>query len=538
MLRISLHELAAVRSSLDGWLWIMDTSVGEDVLSRESDRTRHVLARERIRALEANIAVANEAVAGLVPGGLLDPHQVVAVAAASDPIVEGLCVFDEQGLGKTLVGIAGYHAMRQRGLAARALIFAPKNMVGEWKRDIERFLPGRYRISIVTGSPRQRRIAIKADADVFIANFEAAISDEAALRGLVRLRAGGCVLIVDESFHVKNPGARRTAAIKRLRDGARRCLVLCGTPAPNSPHDIVEQFNIADGGITFQNVAIPEERDLAKDVIGSIIERAGVYLRRLKADVLTELPGKTFNEILVPLAPAQQALYESTLRSYTRDLRLCSDREFEQRRLSILGQRSALLRICTDPAGVVPGFAELPAKRAALDRLLADLVDARGEKVVLWTSYRRAVDDLMSRYARHNPVRIDGTVADVAERRRAIARFQEDEATRLFVGNPAAAGAGITLHRSRIAIYESLPIQAAAYFQSIDRIHRRGQTRPVQYYVLLGAGTLEVSEYRRLSDKAQRARALLGDREPTDVTRQALLEEALAALAAVGETVG
>lgn len=529
-LLLSAADVALARRGLAGWIWELDSNADPAVTLAESRMDLHTQARARVQALGEDYELAHTSISSFVPDGLLDPHQVIAVAAVSDPVIDGICIFDEQGLGKTLVGIAGFHAMRHRGLVRRALVLAPKNMLGEWERDFARFFGQRYKVSVISGTPAQRRRAIQVDADVFVANFEAAISNETALQSMLAMRTGGALLIVDESFHVKNPEARRTAAVGRLRRVARRCVVLCGTPAPNSPMDIIEQFNIADQGMTFQGASIASDPTAALHTIAHVVGERGVYLRRLKGDILLDLPGKTFTTIPVELAPAQRRMYSSLLDDYVEDLKRCPDAEFESRRMSFLAKRSALLRCCTDPRGVDERYDEVPGKRAALDALLEDLIATKGEKVVLWSTYRQAIDDAMIRYSKYGAVRIDGTVSDVGERRRAIQAFQEDEGVRLFVGNPAAAGAGITLHRARVAVYESLPIQAAAYFQSLDRVHRRGQTRPVEYFILLGEGTLESGEYDRLSRKAESSRQLLGDPVPDDVSREALLHEALASL--------
>ncbi len=99
----------------------------------------------------------------------------------------------------------------------------------------------------------------------------------------------------------------------------------------------------------------------------------------------------------------------------------------------------------------------------------------------------------------------------------------------VFVGNPSAAGAGLTLHRARVAIYESLSNQAVHYLQSIDRIHRRGQTRDVDYIVLLCEDSIEIADYERLLDKESAAQDLLGDPVYQPVTRETFLADALAA---------
>src|SRR4029450_5614135 len=108
----------------------------------------------------------------------------------------------------------------------------------------------------------------------------------------------------------------------------------------------------------------------------------------------------------------------------------------------------------------------------------------------------------------------DGVVTDVALRRNVVRQFQDDSETMLFVGNPAAAGAGLTLHAARHAVYESLSNQAAHYLQSLDRIHRRGQTRPGTYHTLVSDGSVEIPEYDRLVAKARNQADLLGDCDP------------------------
>lgn len=186
------------------------------------------------------------------------------------------------------------------------------------------------------------------------------------------------------------------------------------------------------------------------------------------------------------------------------------------------------MQICSNPAALIKGYTEVPAKLLALDDLLEELIVRRGEKVVLWSFYTASLGAVAERYTQFGPVRYDGSVSDVAERREAVRRFQEDDETRLFVANPAAAGAGLTLHRARFAVYESMSNQAAHYLQSLDRVHRRGQERDVEYFILLCDRTIEVNEYERLTDKERAAQSLLGDQVEQSFTREAMLDEVLA----------
>jgi SNF2 family DNA or RNA helicase len=198
-----------------------------------------------------------------------------------------------------------------------------------------------------------------------------------------------------------------------------------------------------------------------------------------------------------------------------------------------------LLQLCSNPAAAVERYDETPAKLLALDQIVERIVVDRGEKLVIWSFYTGSIDNIMSRYGELGAVRYDGTIGSVDERRDAVTRFQNDRATRIFVANPAAAGAGLTLHSARYAIYESMSNQAAHYLQSLDRIHRRGQIRPVEYLVLLCAGTIEENEYQRLLDKEASAQALLGDNVDPPLKRTSMLHEAVVLLERItGEPLG
>lgn len=461
-----------------------------------------------------------------VPGlDALDDHQWVNVAAMTVRGGFGLCVFDEQGAGKTVTTIFAFDALHHRDEADLLLIVAPKSMVPEWPRDFERFRGSLYDVRMLTGTTREKRAVLSGSPEVIVTNFESTVSMEAELRALLGRRAGRAVLVVDESFYVKNSDARRTRAIRRLREWCGRTFVLCGTPAPNSPHDVVEQHNLVDFGSAFRATTIPDDRDEARPVVADVLNRKGLLVRNLKSQVLPDLPGKSFTRLLLPLAPRQQGLYDSLAAGLVKDLEATDDAQFRKEVTSFLARRSALLQVCSNPSGVVEGWTETPAKLAAMDDVLADLVGHQREKVVVWSYYTAAIDALVARYQRYRPVRYDGTVSDVQVRRQAIEQFQTDDSTMLFIGNPAAAGAGITLHRARFALYESFSNQAAHYLQSLDRIHRRGQERQVEYLVLLAEDTLEEVEYERLNAKEQSAQELLGDDVEPPATRTAMLAE-------------
>lgn len=524
---VDVAHLAACRAALEGWSFATTSGAVAAAEALDERREWHAAALDACRSANADPSVARAWLDGYDRIADLDDHQVIAVALAAHPDVRGLCIFDEQGLGKTVEALFAFDRLREQGMVRRALVFAPKNMILEWVNDLERFFGVKYRAVAVVGDEAEKRAVLDSGADLFVTNFETATQLEIRLRHLLQGEQGQGLLIVDESFFVKNAEAQRTQALRGLRRHAGRCLVLCGTPAPNSALDLMEQFNIADDGETFRNVAVPADPAEIRDVISTTVETRGVYIRRLKGAVLPNLPERTFSQVLLPLPPAQRRLYDSVLAGLLEDIRAIDDAGFKRNLASFMARRAALLQICSNPASVDPAFAEVPAKFAALDGILDDLISQKGEKVVLWSFFTASIDAVCARYARYNPVRIDGSVSAVADRREAVRRFQEDGETMLFVGNPAAAGAGLTLHRARYAVYESMSNQAAHYLQSLDRIHRRGQARPVEYIILLCDETLEPVEYGRLLRKESEAQHLLGDEVRAPLTRQSLLGELL-----------
>jgi len=187
------------------------------------------------------------------------------------------------------------------------------------------------------------------------------------------------------------------------------------------------------------------------------------------------------------------------------------------------------LQICAIPTNIDPTFSDTPVKYEELDKLLEKLFGEK-RKVIIWTSYRASIDELTLRYARWNPLIIDGETS-LAERKDAVDKFQNDSTRFLFIANPSAAGAGITLHASHDAIYMSYTNQAAHYLQSLDRIHRRGQrSECVNYYLFVCENTIEESEVQRLRAREIQQHDLLGDVVPWPTS----LDDALAELSSPG----
>lgn len=454
----------------------------------------------------------------------LDAHQVSAVAAMTTPSLRGLGLFDEQGSGKTIMVLAVYDLLRERGQVERLLVVAPKSVLASWQTECVSFLDGQYRVMLVEGPSSLRSRLIMAPHDILLIGYETMTHELRLLQTVVAAKPGTYMLAVDESYFVKNAETARAKALAVIRPACERAIVLCGTPAPNSAVDIVNQITLADGGIAFGGRSVAGEQSQVEAEIASVLDRT-IYLRRLKEEIFPEMPAKSVERTWLDLAPRQQWLYEHARDALIAAVRRVDDVGFTRQRATFLAQRMTLLQLCSHPGAVDEHYDEVPAKLLALDRLLAELVEDQQKKVVIWSYFRYSVDAICERFRHLGAVRIDGTVAKVEERAQAIRCFQEDPDVRIFIGNPAAAGAGITLTAAHHAIYESFSNQAAHYLQSVDRIHRRGQRHAVTYHVLLARGTVEEVEFERIVGKESAGRRLLGDKYEKPMTRERFLAE-------------
>lgn len=439
----------------------------------------------------------------------LDPAQAIAVSAMTTEGLLGLCLFDEQGIGKTVTALAAFDILKQRGQTDCLVIVCPVTMMVGWKNEIEKFLPGKYRVKVAEGSAEAKRKAALSPFDVLICNFESIPSLLVVLKGVLGTKKA--TLAVDESFNVKNKEAFRSVAVRELRGSCLKGFVMCGTPAPNSAVDVINQFDITDNGYTFAGFIPPKEEESLVQSINARINERGAYVRRLKEQVLPFLPDKHFNLVSVIMSGRQAALYEEARHELELTLKSMDNATFRKSLATYFQQRTALLQICACPEAIDPTFSDTSAKLTALDQIVGDIVERGQKKLIIWSFYRASIQSIFERYKKYSPVLLDGS-STVKERGDAVHRFQNDPEVRICVANPAAAGAGITLHAASDAVYVSFSNQAAHFLQSLDRIHRRGQrAENVNYYLLVCRGTIEENEVRRLRDKELRQHELLGD---------------------------
>lgn len=451
------------------------------------------------------------------------PHQQLGAAFLAARSGALLC--DEQGLGKTVTCLVAFWLVRQSETALRLLVICPNSLKHVWEKEVDQFFPG-WTVTVASGARRQRLRAYQASADIYVTNYEAVRSDRAELRWLMRTVPS--VLVCDEAHALKNAATQTTRALQFIRPAAARAWLLTGTPVPNKVDDIYTQVSLADGGRALGSPAAfsARYRDAADDpaVLTDLHETLEpIVLRRTKDEVL-DLPERIFEQRHVELRGAQRRMYEDMRDGIRRSVEAMSEEEFSTNQPTVLVRLLRLAQIASNPRLVDPTFAGLPAKVAEIDDLLAQLIDGNGRKVVLWSYYVQTIEELLDRYQRYQPVAIYGGI-EVNGRAQAVQRFQEDDEVQLFIGNPQAAGAGITLTAATYAIYETLSWRYDLYAQSLDRIHRIGQHQSVTYFELLAAGSIDVQMRKRLGEKKAFASELLGDAQPMpELTRDEVVD--------------
>lgn len=441
-------------------------------LAKQSETAK--MALEASRAVDAEIVVE-----GL--GGELRPFQRAGVLYATKS--ERCFIADEMGLGKTVQAIA----CLQYWKAFRAIIVCPASLKLNWAREVMKWIPGRT-IQIWT-STRGR------DADVVIINY-----DILAKRRSHLLSLNAQAVVFDESHKLKSRSAQRSRAAEEIAGGSRYRLCLSGTPILNKPSELVHQLRILGrleqlGG----EKGFPKkiaERNLPE--LNNRI-RALCYIRRLKKDVLKDLPEK--QRSIIPVEITNRAEYERVehdLIEWLKD----KARAKAARQDAILAlpeeEREAAREEFADAAAARAMGAEQLVRLNALKRVtsagkmdavikwITDFLES-GEKLLVFAYHVDIVDQLANHF---KAPKIRGGM-NQQEVQAGKDRFQSDPACRLIVLNLEAGGVGHTLTAASNVAFVELGWTPALHDQAEDRCHRIGQEFQVTAWYLLAANTID-----------------------------------------------
>jgi SWI/SNF-related matrix-associated actin-dependent regulator of chromatin subfamily A-like protein 1 len=391
---------------------------------------------------------------------------------------------DEQGLGKTVEALATLEADG----AYPAVVVCPASLKLNWMREIGRWLPRRS-AQMLDGN----RGGVAA-TELTIINYDIVAG---RLEGLTGLHPRAVVL--DESHYCKNPRAQRTQAAQRLcaavpRDGL--VLALTGTPVMNRPPELISQLRILGRLGDFGSGAQFGERFRGPDAHQRLHWhlRARCFVRRLKADVLPQLPAKT--RAVVPVALDNEPEYRlaeedviAWLHSQPLDLRELDARVAAALRAERLVRLNAL---------------KLLAARGKLHGALHWIHDflSSGEPLVVFARHREIQRAVLERFPHAMHVLGEDTRR---ARDQAVQAFQ-DGGGQLIVCSIEVAGQGITLTRASNVAFLELDWTPAKHDQAEDRCHRIGQQDAVNATYLLAADTIDET----IATLLERKRAVIG----------------------------
>jgi len=386
---------------------------------------------------------------------------------------------DEMGLGKTIQAIAALRILTARREVERALIVCPAGLIAQWRRQIRIWAPD-LAVSTAVGSRDQRIAAWRADATLTLSNFESVRADLGTQSSGARRMWD--VVVVDEAQRVKNPRSDIALVIKSLE--RRRSWALTGTPLENRIDDLISLLDFAAPGEFDPGAMGHGLRDLAQRV----------QLRRRRAEVLDDLPPKFASVIGLELTAAQRAAYRKAeeegtmwLRSLGRELRISHVLELILRLKQICNfcpetGRSAKL---VDLEQRLHAFAASDAKALVFSQFVQEPFGAL-----------RLARELRS----FRPLVIAGGV-DQPTRSAAFEAFERDRSRRVMILSLRAGGTGLNLASACRVVHFDRWWNPAVETQAEDRVHRIGQTRPVEVFAYLCAGTVEERIARILEEK-------------------------------------
>ena len=414
----------------------------------------------------------------------------------------GACLADDMGLGKTVQVLA---LLLERAPAGPALVVVPTSVVANWLDEARRFAPTLHPLAYV-GAGRSSMLDELGPFDVVITTYTLLHLDAERLGGIPWHSA-----VLDEAQAIKNPATKRARAARAL--DARFRLVTTGTPIQNAATDLYSLFSFINPGLLgsleqFRRNFGATVEEGADDAARTRLRRlvAPFILRRLKTEVLDDLPSRTEITLHVVMSPAEAAFYEALRRRAVEDLESLSAGDPGAGRLQILAHLTRLRRACCNPALVHPSSAPPSAKLAVFGDTLAELL-ANRHKVLVFSQFVGHLK-LIEAYLRNVGVcyqYLDGATSLTARRAR-IAAFQAGQGD-VFLISLTAGGVGLNLTAADYVIHMDPWWNPAVEDQASDRAHRIGQTRPVTIYRLVTKGTIEeqiVDLHHRKRDLAER----------------------------------
>lgn len=444
----------------------------------------------------------------------LRPYQEQGVAwlQALRGLELGGVLADDMGLGKTLQTIAHLWLEKDSGRAdLPSLVVAPTSLVGNWQRELARFAPT-LRVVVYQGARRHQRAAEIPGADVVISTYPVLLRDEEQLASQPWHYA-----VLDEAQAIKNPRSLAHRAVQRL--DARHRLCLSGTPLENNLGELWALFDFLSPGLlgkaeTFRTrFRHPIEVEGNQDRLALLRQRVSPFiLRRMKDQVVTELPPKTEIVRPVELDDEQRQLYESIrIAAHAEVRKVIRSKGLAASTVPVLDALMKLRQVCCDPRLVAVDAARRVRSSAKYEALI-QLCDSQvrdGRSILVFSQFTSMLS-LIGEGLAAEGIRYVSLTGATLNRQRPVDDFQNGEAD-VFLISLKAGGTGLNLTRADTVIHYDPWWNPAAQAQATDRAYRIGQTRPVFVYNLIVAGSVEERMLALQHRKRALATSILGD---------------------------
>jgi len=399
---------------------------------------------------------------------------------------------DDMGLGKTIQVIALLLSAKTEPEHEPSLIVVPTSLIFNWCAELEKFAPD-LKYTTVTGNKTGRQAIINSipEYDVVITSYPLIRRD---IDLYEKLAFRYCIL--DEAQHIKNPSSRNARSVKLIK--ARTRFALTGTPMENNLYELWSVFDFILPGYLYsynrfnEKFVQPAGGEDGYEILDDLSKQIKPFiLRRLKKDVLHELPDKIENTMYAELTDEQKKLYLAFLQDIKGEISKEIDEVgFERSRLRILAALTRLRQLCCHPALFLDNYRGESGKLLLLDEIIQESIES-GHKILIFSQFtgllkliRKRLDDMKIPL-----LYLDGSTPP-NERGYLVNSFNEGN-SKVFLLSLKAGGTGLNLTGADTVIHCDPWWNPAVEEQATDRSYRIGQTKPVYVIKLVAKGTIE-----------------------------------------------
>ncbi len=417
---------------------------------------------------------------------------------------------DDMGLGKTLQMIAVLLAAKQEGRKGTALIVTPASLVFNWGEEFQRFAP-ELSVTLVTGTQEERRQKIEAykDSDVLITSYDL-LKRDIDMYEEKQFRYE----VIDEAQYIKNHTTAAAKAVKVINSEIR--FALTGTPIENRLSELWSIFDYLMPGFLYgydvfkKELEAPIVKNRDEDAMKRLQKMTSPFiLRRLKENVLKDLPDKLEEVRYVPFGAAQQKLYDGQVISMTEKISGQDEDEFNRNKMRILAELTRLRQICCDPSLCFENYRGEAAKVEACLQLVQSAIDG-GHRILLFSQFTSMLAILQEQLDKAGITCFTITGDTPKQKRLQLVKEFNEGDTPVFLISLKAGGVGLNLTGADVVIHYDPWWNVAAQNQATDRAHRIGQTKKVTVYKLIMKNSVEEKIQKLQETKRDLAEQVIG----------------------------